>query len=101
MKLVMPLAAAALCAALVYPVIPTTVYFAPSLPTPESTYSISDVLMATGGRECVKSGTWKSKTPPSWAVVRYLNGTLSGTTFDKAWDLATDGKVWVLLLCEE
>jgi hypothetical protein len=102
MKVITALLAGLLYFLLVYPVIPVTFSTPPKPPAPHDlTDGLSETLKAIDGHKCVASGTWKSKDVPSWAVVKYLNGKVVGVTFDKAWDLATNGKVWVLLVCEE
>lgn len=102
MKVMLAALAGVLFALLVYPLIPVTFNTVPQPPAPKDlTDNLSEMLSAAGGRDCISSGTWKGDDFPSWAVVSYLDGKIVGMPFDEAWNLAIQGKVWVLLLCED
>jgi hypothetical protein len=55
---------------------------------------------ATGGRTCYRPADIPKGLVPSWAVMRRLDGTVSGMPFAQAWMLATTGNAWTITVCQ-
>lgn len=85
-----------------YPPDPTKVCY--RAPSKDITGDLPSITDATKGYVCDEPEVWRGANPdqvPDRVVVRLLDGSIEGVTFEEAWAMAEKGQSWTLSFCSK
>jgi hypothetical protein len=62
--------------------------------------ALREMSRATAGHACALPADFPKGHAPTWVVMRKLDGSVVGVTFDQAWAMAKAGAGWTVSVCE-